>query len=73
MENLVPRDYREWKDCIVRKCGIELTPQFITKRINSLVDTKDSNTALFTSIYGENHRQMVLAWFEQALEEAGKN
>lgn len=67
MENaIVPQSYEAWHHCITVECGLNLRPDFIKERIESLQDDKDFRTQQFIRLYGQPHRQAVLNWFKQA-------
>ena len=63
---MIPQNYQEWQHCITVECGIQLTPSFIAERISALQNPKDFSTKKFVQIYGPQHLQRVLSWFEQA-------
>jgi len=63
---MIPQTYTDWRRCIEVDCGLALTPQFITERINELADPGRERTAQFIRLYGDAHRQRVLGWFRQA-------
>jgi hypothetical protein len=66
----IPRNYEEWRYCIKYWCGLELTPEFIAKRLQALNDHKDHHTRRLLECYGEAHLQALLGWFERARTEA---
>ena len=67
MENaIIPHSYQAWYHCITVDCGIKLTPEYVQQRINSLEDDNDFRTQQFISLYGMQHTQKVLGWFQQA-------
>lgn len=61
-----PRTYAEWRQCITVDCGIELTADYIQARITALRDNNDSHTSRFVTMYGDDYRDQVVRWFEQA-------
>jgi len=63
---LIPSDYASWRYCIEVKCGLALTPDFIQARIAVLSDAGQEETQRFARLYGDAHREQVLAWFRQA-------
>lgn len=63
---MFPRTFEEWQHCITVKCRIPLTADYISKRIAALTDTKSYETEKFTALYGDDYRQQVLGWFQQA-------
>lgn len=66
---MIPTTYSEWKDCIVNDCGMLLTAAYINKRIAELKDASNSTTIQFKKLYGWQHTENVIQWFEQALKE----
>ncbi|WP_087026358.1 hypothetical protein [Thaumasiovibrio subtropicus] len=65
----IPSNYQEWKHCITVECGLELTPDYISQRIEALQTPNDHYTKQFTRLYGEQYLAQVLAWFKQARAE----
>ena len=61
---MIPQTFDEWKDCIVNKCKIKLTKQFVETRIKDLEDDTNSNTITFVKIYGISHKNNVIKWFK---------
>ncbi len=66
----IPRNYNEWKHCIVTDCDVQLTPEYIQERLDALQDEKDEHTRQFINSYGRHHLQLVISWFKQAQQEA---
>lgn len=62
--NIIPTDYNEWRHCITVKCGIKLTEDFVEQRIAELNDKENPTTRQFIKLYGEQHWQLTLNWFE---------
>ncbi len=69
-EGFIPTNYDEWRHCIIVECGLELTPEYIAKRIVALNDDKDHYTKQFLKLYGPEYLQQVLNWFAQAQKQA---
>lgn len=67
-ESIVPQTFEEWRHCIVVECGLELTAEFIDKRITCLQKTSEYHTQEFIRLYGQQHHQRVLSWFSQVQE-----
>ncbi len=67
---IVPQNYDEWWHCIVVKCELELTPDFISERISLLQNERDHYTQQFIKLYGQQYLQKVLGWFIQAKKAA---
>ena len=63
---MIPKNYEEWRHCIIVECGLELTPEFIEKRIAALQDHNQHYTQQFIRSFGHEHLEKVLAWFKQA-------
>ena len=69
-EAFIPTNYDEWRHCITVECGLELTPDYIERRIVALNDEKEHYTQQFLKLYGRDYLQQVLAWFSQAQSQA---
>lgn len=65
-QNPIPQSYEEWVHCITVKCGLELTPEYIEKRISALQNMADFKTKQYIDTYGNQYHQLVLSWFIQA-------
>jgi hypothetical protein len=63
---LLPDTYAAWRRCIEVDCGLELTPDFIRTRLDSLSCDRDPHTRRFVAQWGEEHRKRVLGWLEKA-------
>ena len=68
---MIPRDYKEWRHCIVVKCGIELTEAFVKARLATLRDPSAEETKKFGQRYGEPYLGQVVKWFERASKDLG--
>ena len=64
--SIIPNNFEEWRHCITVECGLDLTPGFVENRIASLQNTNEHYTQQFLKLYGEQHYQNVLGWFQQA-------
>lgn len=64
-----PQTYADWRHCITIDCGIELTEQYISERIEAMNDHSDPHTARFIELYGEAYHAQVVGWFERAAAE----
>lgn len=62
----VPQSYEEWQHCITVKCGLELTPAYISERLSALTDNEDYQTQRFIVLYGKQHLKSVIDWFHRA-------
>lgn len=65
-DSIIPNSYEAWKHCITVKCKIPLTEQYINERLQELENTSDYHTQQFVNSYGDQHRQRVIRWFQQA-------
>ena len=69
-EELFPSDYESWRYCIEVKCGLNLTPEFIQKRITVFSDANHEESQRFADVYGDPWREQVLNWYQRAATEA---
>ena len=66
---MLPQSFEEWRHCIEEKCKIPLTPGYIETRIAAL-QLKDSKEVKdFVRLYGEDHLEKVLGFFQMAQNE----
>ena len=65
---MIPTTYESWVRCITIGCGLELTPDYIAQRLEALRDERDEHTARFQALYGPQHVQRVISWFELAAQ-----
>jgi hypothetical protein len=66
---MIPQTFEEWKNCIVNYCKINLTKEFALQRLSVYKDSKNEETRKFISLYGEQHLQNIIKWFEIILNE----
>lgn len=66
---MFPQSYDEWVKCITVGCQIQLEPTYIRERIEALRDPSDSHTKRYLKLYGNDHLERVIGWFERALDE----
>ena len=59
-------NYQEWRECIEVHCGIPLTPDFIEERLAALRKRSHPKTAEFERLYGVDHLERTIGWFERA-------
>ena len=55
--------YEDWKHCITVLCKINLTKNYIEKRIDELNDLDNYHTKKFINAWGKEHLQKVIGWF----------
>jgi 3-dehydroquinate synthetase len=63
---MIPKTYSEWRHCITVACGLELTPEYIARRLESLQNKELQETQTFIKKYGEEHWRNVQGFFRQA-------
>jgi len=63
---MIPHTYADWLRCITVDCRIQLTADYIRERLTEMSDLKHPKTVEFTRLYGQQHTDNVLRWFEQA-------
>ncbi len=63
-------DFDEWRQAITIRCGLTLSRDYCAERIAALRDDAVTSTRNFIETYGENYRELVISWFEQAYNEA---
>lgn len=68
-DDVIPRSYEQWRDCIEVRCKIRLTPTFIHERLAQLQDDRHAKTRDFARLYGVDHLERTIAWFRRAADE----
>lgn len=66
MSAVIPETFGEWRHCIEHDCGIQLTAEFIQRRLMILRESRHEETQRFIRHYGEAHWQRTVSWFEHA-------
>jgi hypothetical protein len=61
---MIPQTFNDWTNCIVNDCKINLTKEFALQRLSVYQDNKNSETQKFISLYGEQHLQNIIKWFQ---------
>ncbi|QDT13497.1 hypothetical protein [Planctomycetes bacterium K23_9] len=64
-----PSSYDQWRHCIEVKCGIKLTRSYVDNRLAELQNGKHVKTKGFASLYGPDHLQRTIQWFQRAADE----
>jgi hypothetical protein len=62
---MIPRNFEEWKTCIVDDCGINLTKAFAQSRLNVYEDRRKKETREFIRLYGESYLNNVIYWLKK--------
>ncbi len=68
MNSSIPTNFEDWKYCITKKCGLQLSQSFVQNRIQTLENKEDLQTKALIGLYGEAHYQNTLIWFKMALQ-----
>lgn len=63
---MIPKNYQQWQDCIVNKCNIKLTNDFIKTRLDIYENEKNSESITFIQLYGIEHYRNTISWYKQA-------
>ena len=61
---MIPETFEQWRACIVNDCKIHLTPEFAAQRLAVYQDRQHVETKKFIELYGEQHLNNVIAWFQ---------
>lgn len=69
---MIPTTYEQWKNCIVNDCGIKLSRDFVSDRLKVYENMKHPETKKFIKLYGEQHLNNIIYWFQTASEEMGQ-
>lgn len=68
---MIPVTFEAWLVCITVTCGIELSPDFVSKRIAALKNTNDEHTRQLVRCYGQEHVAQLIQWFEKVQNSYG--
>ena len=63
------QSYQEWKQCIFEDGKQPFTKEFIKQRLSILKDVQHPEYKKFVTIYGKDHAQQIITYFERALHE----
>ncbi len=72
-DDIIPRLYEQWRNCIEVRCKIRLTPTYIHERLTELQDGKHAKTKEFAKLYGADYLQQTIAWFRRAADDMTEN
>lgn len=64
---MIPQTFNDWTNCIVKDCKINLTNDFAQKRLAVYQDKSNAETQKFISLYGEQHLNNIIQWFNQVI------
>ncbi|MBL56487.1 MAG: hypothetical protein CMP61_04785 [Flavobacteriales bacterium] len=62
---MIPQNFQQWHKCITQDCKIQLTKEFVEKRLSVYMDTNHSETIRFRKLYGDHHLSNVINWLQQ--------
>lgn len=62
---MIPQTFKDWKNCIVNDCKINLTREFAAQRLEVYQNKNNAEKQKFISLYGEHHQQNIISWFNQ--------
>lgn len=63
---MICKNFQEWKDCIEKKCKIQLTTHFIDERLMVYLNESNPETLKFKKLYGAAHLQNIVHWLATA-------
>lgn len=64
---MIPTTFTAWKKCIEIDCRINLSKSFAIKRLEILQNKNHNETQQFLKLYGENHLNNIISWYQQIL------
>lgn len=62
--------YGQWRAMITEIAGLTLDATYCKKRIEALSNASDPSTLAFIKAYGAAHRDQIVRWFNQALDDS---
>lgn len=65
----IPGSYQEWRAMLEQNVGATIDTAFLEERLKALRDPADKSTETFAKVYGKDHLERVIGWYEQAKEE----
>ena len=63
---MIPKNFNQWKHCIVNNCGIKLTPAFVQERLSVFENRSHPQAKNFVKLYGQQYLDRVIHWFQRA-------
>ena len=64
---MIPQTFNDWTNCIVNDCKINLTKDFAQQRLAVYQNNRNTETQKFISLYGEQHLNNIIQWFNQVI------
>ncbi|MEM9364851.1 MAG: hypothetical protein AAGD07_02570 [Planctomycetota bacterium] len=68
-DELIPKSYAQWRQCIEVRAKLKLTPSYINERLSELEDGEHTRTQEFAKLYGASQLEQTIQWFRRALED----
>lgn len=62
---MIAENFNEWVECITKKCKIKLDSTYAKERIEVLSNENHLETKKFEELYGKEHLENVIHWFQQ--------
>lgn len=62
---MIPQTFKQWVNCITKDCKINLTKEFAQQRLAVYQDKENPETDKFIRLYGEQHLNNIITWFQQ--------
>lgn len=70
IEVTIPNTYEEWLGLLKSHAKDVLSEKSIEERVKALSNSNNPETIQFRSLYGDEHRQKIVAWFKRAAQES---
>jgi len=62
---MIPQTFNDWKNCLINDCKINLTKDFVEKRLAVYQDKLNVETQNFIRLYGEQHHTNIIQWYKK--------
>jgi len=62
---MIPRNFEEWKDCIIKDCKIQPTEEFVKGRLHVYQNPNHPERQKFILLYGEKHLKNIIRWLKK--------
>lgn len=66
---MIPTTFEKWKSCIVNDCNINLTTDFVERRLKVYKNKRNPETQKFIALYGGQHLDNIIYWLERSAKE----
>lgn len=64
---MIPQTFEQWKNCIINDCKINLTKDFVEKRLAVYTNKNSDETKKFVALYGDAHLENIIKWYIQSI------